>query len=432
MTIEVQTSGERRRVPGAITNAMRSVAPREGKRIARVARVERGRIIDEWLKRGDAKFAGGALVRANGGYALELDVGVSARVATDEGAQMFTGPCRVPLSNDARGKVVCGEVAHLFQLVVEPPKIKAQLPLSTIARGEGVDWRFAIVVAISLLGHFGFASASQADWFDPSVDEDRETASLITEAKNRPEIPVEEPKVAITSEKPSEENPAKSESSAPAKGPAATTKAKPGNNLSALGNTLDDLGLATIASLQKGGPAKSKLLSEPSAADGALDELAKKSGGVETDGPKMKGDPGGSGPIGPSNNGIVFGDTKGEPKHVENKPKGDEPKVPVKANEPVISDPALPSDVNTVIAKNRWKLKACYTKELVKNPDAQGTVYATVTISMEGDVIGANATSNMSGAMNQCVANAFSSMHFAPTEGKTTFKVPVLYTRPGT
>ena len=194
MTIEATTSRapsrERTRVPGAITNAMRAAMPREGKRIARVARVENGRIVDEWLKRGDTRFAGGALSRKGDGYVLELDLGVSARVASDHGAEMFTGPCRVPLASDARGKIVCGEVAHLFQLVIEAPRTKAQLPVSAIARGDGVDWRFAILVAISLLGHFGFASASQADWFDPKVDEDREAASLITTAHTRPEVPV--------------------------------------------------------------------------------------------------------------------------------------------------------------------------------------------------------------------------------------------------
>jgi hypothetical protein len=146
----------------------------------------------------------------------------------------------------------------------------------------------------------------------------------------------------------------------------------------------------------------------------------------------MKGDPGGTGPITPTAPGIAFGDTKGTTPIVDNKPPVNEPKVPVKVNEPVISPPpGVPTDVNAVIAKNRWKLKACYTKELVTNPDAEGTVYATVTVTAEGDVAGASATSTMSGAMNQCVSGAFQSMHFAPNEGKTTFKVPVLYTKPG-
>jgi len=429
MTIEVSASRERTRVPGAITSAMRTARPREGKRIARLARIENGRIVDEWLKAGDAKFAGGSLIRTGDGYVLELDVGVSARVAGDLGAQTVTGPCRVPLGDDARGKIVCGNVAHLFQLVVEAPKSKPQLPVTAVARGEGIDWPFAILVAISLLAHFGFASASQADWFDPVVDDARDAAGLISEAQARPQLPVEE-------QKPSDEGAPRDEkptTQATSKGPVATAKPKPaGNNLSALGNTLDDLGLATLGSLQKGGPAKSKLLTEGSAVDGVLDELAKKQGGVDPDGPKMKGDPGGGGPIGPEKPGIVFGDTKGNTKPVDDMPK-DEPTVPVKVNDPVISPPVgAPSDVNAVIAKNRWKLKACYSKELVTNGDAEGTVYATVTVSAEGDVIDASAASSqLSSAMNACVAGAFRTMHFAPSEGKSTFKVPVLYTKPG-
>jgi len=433
-TREAIVSRGRTRAPGAITSAMRAV-PGDGKRIARIARVEQGRIVDEWLSRKEAKLAGGALRRKNDGYELELDVGVSARVATDQGVQLVTGPCRVPLSDDARGKVIAGSVTHLFQLVLEAPRTKAQLPVSAVAHGAGIDWRFAIVVAISLLGHFGFASAASADWFDPVVDEDRETVALITEAKSRPELPIEEPKTPEPGEKPSDVKPTTNVAKAapePGKGAPSPVKKNAGSDLSALGKQLDELGLATIASLDpKSGPAPSKLLKDPSAADGALDELAKKQGGVEPDGPKLKGDPGGVGPIAKGDNGIVFGDTKGNTPKGDDKPKLEEPKAPVKVNDPVISSPALPSDVNNVIAKNRWKLRACYTKELVTNSDAQGTVYATVTISMEGDVIASDATSSMSPSMNKCVAGAFASMHFAPSEGKSTIKVPVIYTKPG-
>jgi hypothetical protein len=403
------------RVEGAITAAMRA-APVRGARILRLARVEGGRIVDETRHRNTIAFEGATLRVRSGRWTLCLVDGVTARVA---GAPPLVGPVEVPLDADARGKIRCGSVDHLFQLVIAPPPVVAQLPISAVDRTASIDWRFAIIVAVSLFVHFGVMGMVHADWFDPSVDEDGGTARLITEPRARPPVPVEdqpaisnEPvKVAAGSE------PAKAAKAAPP---------KRHTDLSALTNTLDQIGLSTIASIGKG-PAQSKLLHEPVAADGALDELAKKSGGVEADGPKIKGDPSGIDPLKSDGKLADIGDTKTNTQKAPPAPTGEPSYHP---NEPVIAPPSgvVPKDVNAVIAKNRWKLKACYSKELGANDHAEGTIRVKVTVSVEGDVESAvGSSSDLSPTAVACVENAFRGMKFGADENKSTFSVPIVF-----
>ena len=401
-----------------MTAAMRA-APARGPRLLRLARVEGGRIVDETRHDRTIQLGGATLRARRGRWVLVVERGTTAVVA---GAPPLSGPVEVPLDPDARGKIRCGPVDHLFQLMVAPPRVAAQLPISVVDRTVRMDWRFAIIVAVSLFVHFGVIGLVQADWLDPVVIEDGREASLITESRVRPSVPVEDQPATDEPTQPTAQS-----ANAEAKVAARATP-KRSTDLNALGNSLEQLGLSTIASLGKG-PAKSKLLGEPSAADGALDDVAKKNGGVEADGPKIKADPGGVGPV--KNDGSLadVGDTKSKVPNAPSKPINEPTFHP---NEPVIApaNGAPPKDVNAVIARNRWKLKACYSKELGANDNAQGTVRVSVVVSMEGDVESARgSSSDLSASTVACVEQAFRGMKFDSSDSKTTFGVPIVFSR---
>lgn len=422
---------------GAITAAMRAARAGEGPRVLRLARVEQGRIVDERVLNASTTIDGARVVRRGERWELELLAGAHARVADAEGARTWSGTTRFSLAPDARGKIVCGDVAHLFQVVVAAPRVTPQLPLTVLARAERIDVRFAMVAAVSLLVHFGFVGAVQADFMDPTIDEDHDAATLVVEAKARPTVAMEE-KVEIGDATP-EPNTPKQEPSAPAAddGPAHPTPAlhagppKPaGETLDALDAKLNDLGLTTISSMQQGGPPKPSKSTESQ--DGTLDEIAKKTNGTDVDGPPIKGDTTSAGPIaGTTKPGFDVGETKTKP--IEAKPAPTtEPTV--KPNEPSIP-PATgntPKDVDSVIAKNRWRFRACYAKELNVHPDASGTVKLRVNVGDDGSVSDVSiVSSDFSPSLNACVTNAFKSMKFASDEHTCLFAVPVTLTQPG-
>jgi len=422
---------------GAITAAMRAARAGEGPRVLRVARVERGRIVEERVLSETTKVDGARVIRRRSGWTLEIEGNAHARVADSDGARTWNGAATVPLTDDARGKIVAGEVAHLFQLVVAAPRSTPQLPLSVLARAERIDVRFAMVAAVSMFVHFGFVGAVQADFMDPTVDDDQDAATLIVEAKARPNVSQED-KVEIGEAQP-EPGPKPDAPSTPVadapKGPdAPAPHAGPPKSASetmdALDGKLDDLGLTTINSIQKGGPAKPNTPSE--SPDDSLDELAKKKNGVEVSGPPIKGDPTSSGPIAATGKpGFDVGDTKSKPIEAKPAPTA-EPAV--KVNEPAVA-PAVgntPKDVDSVIAKSRWRFRACYTKELNVNPGASGTVKVRVSVADDGSVGEVSVvSSDFSPALNACVLGAFKAMKFSSDENKCLFSVPVKLTQPG-
>lgn len=424
---------------GAITAAMRAARAGEGPRVLRLARVEQGRIVEERVLTSSTELPGARLFRRGDRWELEVAEGASARVADAEGARTWNVPTRFALADDARGKIVRGDVAHLFQLVIAAPRSKPQMPISALARAERIDIRFALIAATSLFVHFGFVGAVQADFMDPTVDEDRDATTLIVEAKARPSLATED-KVEIGPAEPAPSAPSKSEPAPSGDDHPGSTSApvahagtpKPaGENLDALDGKLTELGLTTITSMQQGGPPKPHSPSEST--DGSLDEIAKKASGTDVDGPAIKADPKSEGPIAATKTkpGFDVSETKTKAVPVATAPTT-EPTV--KTNEPAVA-PAVgntPKDVDSIIAKNRWRFRACYTKELGINPNASGTVKVKVSVGDDGAVGDVSiVSSDFSSSLNACVLGAFKAMKFASDENKCLFSVPVTLTQPG-
>jgi TonB family protein len=422
---------------GAITAAMRAARVDVRAHALRVARVERGRIVEERVLRETKTLEGARLVRAGERWMIELAEGATARVADAEGVRTCGGGLSFALANDARGRLVVGEVTYLFQVVVPAPRSTAPLPLSVLARAERVDLRFAAVAAVSLLVHFGFVGAVQADFMDPTVDDAQESARLIVQATSRPFVVQEEkatepnPEPSLpTSEPPTAAKPAAVDAQSAT---ATTAPVGPGRpapaSLDALNGTLDALTLATLGSMQKGGPPKPDPTT--TAPDGALDEVAKKQGGTELDGPALKTAPGGAGPIAAVNKpGWNVGETKIKPLEPPKAAPSAEPTV--KPSEPLVLPPGgdPPEDVDSTIARNRWRFRACYAKELAARPDAAGTVKVKVSVADDGTTADVTIlSSDFSSTLNACMQSAFTAMKFKPAEKRSVFTVPVQLTQ---
>ncbi len=436
---EIRPQGRMTATMRAVQASYRDLRPR----VLRLARVEHGRVIDERIHRGEvtigddpraALFAEGAphllFAPDADAFVLHLPAGARARVALADGAIEVRGQTLVRLDAHARGKLFVGDAVFLFQVVAAPPPaMRAALP-SAVLRGAGTDWRFVIVAAASFLAHFGFAGAVQADFFDPHVDDESELVALVTHSKLRPEIQLEE-KIEISATKTSgAETKVEPTSTGSSKMAGPMTKPTPSSDGPALGRSLDGLDLKLLGALGKHGPAQSSILRPGAApADAVLDELAKTKNGVETNGSPLKDGGAAGGPIAGGKPAFGGGETKTGPAP-----------APSKLNELAMPAPpphdaqvspaqgAAPKDVNSVIARYRWKFRACYGKELAKNPDAHGTIRVRVEVSAEGDVLsGTTTSSDFSPSMNACIEAAFRGMHFGADDQKSVFAVPILH-----
>lgn len=89
---------------------------------------------------------------------------------------------------------------------------------------------------------------------------------------------------------------------------------------------------------------------------------------------------------------------------------------------------AAVADVDLVLARNRWRFKACYNKALATDATTAGIATFKVTVDSSGNVETA-ATSEKSTiptTLLACIAGTFRSMKFSePTGGAATFSVTI-------
>jgi len=467
--------------PGQMTMAMRAMPQATGPKVLRIGKVQGGRVIEERVIKQRSHVTIGSshtnMFLASGGgvpetmrlfellgndYVINLSDAMTGRVALPTGitdlvqarnsgaAKRVGQHYQLKLTEDSRGKVVIGDTTFLFQFVAPPPiQPKPQLPLAVKGGlASQIDWGFTIIAAFSFLLHFGFAGAVNSDWFDPVVDDDLETAALIQAAKDRPAPPIEEKKEVQEDPNAKKDKDAKDDSK---KGSDAPTKKAGGGGAgagpkgggmtakqgAALSNELDQLEMKALGSLGGTGPAQSSIMKPgSSAADSSLDAVASKSGGVDTGGSGLKTGAGGGGPLMPGQGGgkglAGVGDTKGSGTGGGGGGAGDkssEIKVPTgEASTGAAAGASNVKDADSVIARNRWRFKACYNKALASDPNAGGTVKVTVRVGEGGEVISASqASSDAPAGLASCIVSSFQSMKFAaPDGGSATFTVPVV------
>jgi outer membrane biosynthesis protein TonB len=88
-----------------------------------------------------------------------------------------------------------------------------------------------------------------------------------------------------------------------------------------------------------------------------------------------------------------------------------------------------PPGADSVIARNRWRQKVCYNKQLNVDPTAAGMVKVSVTINADGAVTSSKQVSTTAPAMlSACVTSSFMSMKFEAGTA-ATFTVPITFTK---
>lgn len=458
-------------MPGSMTAVMRAAAvAQDAPRVPRIAVVVGGRIVDERLFRDasavtvgtaeDATFtiSGASLPerfvlveRVGTKHYLRFIDGMTGRIALGnerlelaslrDRAHDSRGARRIELTNDARGKVVLGNVTFLFQLVPAPPLPSTpRLPLGVLdGLGSSVDWRLAIIAAMSFLVHFAIAGGAYSDWMDPVVDTDRSIAALIDMKRNLPDVPVEDPKTTTTDPTNTNAPPKKDDGAVAKTGPkgtpGSTTNKKSGpTNMSDksaadLAARADAMQIGMIASLQGGPATRTAIDRNDEIPPVDLGSAAASAKGVAT-----ANDPLGvaraSGPVKPGSNGglsnlaSTHGDANQGPGIQGNAPAA--PSLSVDVRPPTMTGPPL-SDADRVVAALRPRFRKCYQDGLNDDPNMSGKTVLAAKVQPNGEVANVEIAENqgLSPKVTACMSRALKNAQFTANGSFSTVRVPV-------
>lgn len=456
-----------------MTAVMRAAAvTRDAPRVPRIAMVVGGRIVDERLFRSadaitvgtaeDATFtvAGPSLPerfvlveRVGSKHYLRFVHGMTGRIALgnerhdlaslSDRAHESRGARRVELTDDARGKVVLGGVTFLFQLVPAPPLATTpRLPLGVLdGLGTSVDWRLAIIAAMSFLVHFAIVGGAYSDWMDPVIDTDRSVAALIDMKRNLPDVPVEDPSTKTTPSDTQATTPPKAlkqDDGAVAKtgpkgptSPTTNTKSGPMSDRSAadLAARASAIEVGMIASLT-GGPATKAALDRNSEIPPVdLGSAAKSAEGAAHDHDPL-GARHASGPVKPgSNNGLAslantHGDANQGPGIQGQTPAG--PSLSVDVRPPVFNGVPV-TDADRVVAALRPRFRKCYQDGLLDDPGMSGKTVLAAKVQPNGEVANVDVAENqgLSPKVTACMAKALKNATFTGNGSFSMVRVPV-------
>ncbi|MEM9694538.1 MAG: energy transducer TonB [Myxococcota bacterium] len=463
---------------------MRAVSQQSGPKILRIGVVQSGKVVDERLVKDRTHVTIGPSEKAmfvvptrkvppnfklfelvGNDYHLNFLDDMSGRVALRTGVSdlaelkaqakpVQAGQLRfsrLPLSEDARGKVVVGETTFLFQFVVPPPvQPKPQLPVSVQKGFAGdIDWFTTIVASFSFLLHFFLVALVYSDWMDPVVDDEYALTRLVETAKNLPPPPElerptadEEAEVKDAKEKTEEkkaEGPKKpapkgdTGKAAPSKDPGKTAAEAADEKAADLAAQLAELDVQTMGALKTGGPAVEGVLDDGDVPSGMLDDAAQSSaaaGSGDPGGLKMGGKGSGSMRPGEGGDGKLsdLGKTgSGDGGTATDAGKTKEVKGPVgsaSASGGVASGGAI-SNASSVIARMRSRFRRCYQTGLNSNPDLQGAVSLAVKVGPNGEVLSVGGGGGGLGSIMGCLKAVVRGAAFAPPEGGQTALVQI-------
>ncbi|MGD8861781.1 MAG: AgmX/PglI C-terminal domain-containing protein [Myxococcales bacterium] len=473
--------------PGAMTMAMKAVqvTPPSGPKVLRIGVLQAGRIIEERIiRKRETVTVGGSernhfVVLADAipsrfelfqlvgdDYILNFTEDMTGRVGLPGGVQELdqmrqSGAARqsgdhyqVKLSDTSRGKVVIGPTTLLFQFV-EPPPVQPRPQLPAGARAgfvRSIDWVFTAFVVFTFMTMFGFiVYLENADW---PIDEGiaavpDDLARMIFE---EPPPPLE-PEEAEPTE---EEGEAEGEAEESAE-PAPTPEPRPGPP----GPSTDE-GEAAVAeksariaeeaaqaaealivgalSSEAGGALADVLAG--GAVTGSAEDILSQAAGVgvaqsSSGGTLRQRSGGGSGSGQQKGLGALAAaggkgttQAKGEGGAVkERKIRG---KTSVGSGGDIAG--AGDFDASLVVAMIRKRIgaiRACYERELRRNPTLAGKVTVEFTIQPRGNVTGVKVVANTTGdnAVGKCVANAVARFRFnpGPDGGSVTFSYPFVF-----
>jgi hypothetical protein len=448
---------------GQMTRVMRAVAQSGPKRL-RVGLLREARLIEERLiARGAAvtigtsekctfSISGSGLpatfrliephAKRPGVFRLRFSDAMTGRVALRSGISELAalrstakrtaaGLYEVELDSEARGKIVLGDTAVLFQLVVAPPAAaRPQLPLSLRQNGFDLDRRTTFIAAFSFLVHFAAVGTLYSDFADPLIDDALVIGALVDALPPIPPPVVEdsEPVAATTADPVAT---AKPESTATQRGDRGAPSGPRAHDPSAtLGRELEQLELLTVGALSSERSATNDVLGRGEVPTQALDAAARSDRGVSGLAPLGFGRNGGPLRPGEARNDLtsLADGRRGAPTHTGTI---DRPRGPT-----AISDVSPPTttgesvDAERVVAGLRGPFRQCYQKGLDQFPDAEGGIRLTITVGPNGEPqsVGASPSGNLPPMVVSCVSGRARGAQFAaPTGGRAVVVVPVVF-----
>jgi hypothetical protein len=458
-----------------MTAVMRALPQATGPKVLRIGLVQAGRVIEERVVKQRTHVTVGPseknmfVVNAPGlpptfrlfelvgadkkrsEYHLNYLDGMTGRVALQTGivdlqglkAQARRGPqgaYQVALTEDARGKVVMGDITFLFQFVAPPPvQPKPQLPMSVQSGiSSQIDWRFTIIAAFSFLFHFGAVGMLYSDWMDPVVNEEVAIAGLLDSVRNiPPPPPIETPEVGTETNTGTTEVAAEQKGAGKGKGAAAGGAGKGGGGglsnaeFAGLSKELDQLEMATLGALTGGGTATAGVLGSGEVPTGALEAAAASGAGIGASGGSgLNIGGGGGGAIRPGAGGgglAGIGQTGGGgPATAGTATKVQGPKPIVGASAAVAGGSV--GNAQAVVARMSAGFRRCYMQGLSVNPDMSGRVNVSARIGPGGEVqsVSASPSGSISSDVANCIAARVRSATFDPPEGgAATINIPV-------
>jgi hypothetical protein len=449
-----------------MTAVMRAAAIADNApRVPRIAVVVGGRIVDERLFRDaaaitvgtaeDATFtvAGAGLPerfvlveRVGSKHYLRFVDGMTGRIALGNERHELSalrdrshearGARRIELTNDARGKVVLGSVTFLFQLVPAPPVAATpRLPLGVLdGLGSNVDWRLAIIAAMSFLLHFAIAGSAYSDWADPVIDADHSVAALIDMKRNLPDVPVEPAKTDtpnnVDTPTKKTETVATNKTTHGTPGPTKAVKSGPMSDKSAadLAARAHAIQVDMIAATNGDIATRTALDRNSEIPPVNLNDAAKSAEGAVHDndplGAKHAAGPVKAGKDGLANLANTHGDARQGPGTQGETPAG--PSLSVDVRPPQVTGPGV-SDADRVVAGLRSRFRKCYESGLGSNPSMSGKTVLAARVQPNGEVASVDVAENqgLSPEVTSCMARVLKNAQFTGNGQFSTVRVPV-------
>jgi hypothetical protein len=443
-----------------MTAVMRAVAQQTGPKVLRIGLVQSGRVIEERIIKQRTSVVVGQNEKSTfvvptpnippqfklfeligNDYYLNFLDGMTGRVALATGISDLgalrgqakrVGPAyQVRLTEEARGKVVIGDITFLFQFVAPPPpQPRPQLPLSVKGGlASQIDWTLTIIAAFSFMFHFGFIGAMYSDWLDPVVG-DENIAGLIDMTRNLPSAPPPEEKSDAPSDQPSN-TPAKEEKKDTGqKSPQAPGKISD-QKAAALAQEAQAMQMQMLAAFG-GTTAVQGALNRSDVPVGDLSQVAQSAAGVTNTGGDLHlaggggatipGQRGGLNQLGQAGGG--GGGQSGQTREVKG-PTGQESVGALSTSAPV-------ANAEAAIAKLRPGFRSCYNKGLANDPSMAGKIVLSIKIAPNGDVgdVSKVGGSGLSPEVEQCIIKRARAATFdAPGGGGSTVQVPVTFVK---
>jgi TonB family protein len=464
-----------------MTMAMQAVQqkPESGPKVLRIGIIQEGKIIEERIVRKRETVTVGTSERnhfvilgegvpsrfelfqlVGSDYILNFTPQMGGRVGLPGGVQDLasmrgSGAARdagthhqVKLTDTSRGKVVLGETTLLFQFV-DPPPVQPRPQLPAAARSgfvRSIDWLFTAFVVFTFMTMFGFiVYLENADWpieHGIAAVPDEIARMIFEEPVPPPELEPEPVDEEGEDEGPVEETapqPSKPKDTGPGKDDGAEAVAEKSARIAEEAAQAAEALIVGALSAEAGGALADVLAG--GAVTGSAEDILSQAAGVgvaqSSSGGTLRTRSGGGTGSGEKGLGSLArrgGDAATQSKNEGGKVK--ERKIKGKANVGSGGDIGGSGDFdsNLVIAMIKRRIgaiKACYERELRRNPTLAGKVTIEFTIQPRGNVTGVKVTANTTGdgAVGKCVANAVARFRFnpGPEGGSVTFSYPFVF-----